>query len=241
MVGDRADAQRALFRIGRVGIQSRRLHLDGEHAHALPQIVRALALGGIEVVGRENVADLELGPVLLCRLDGLFHQLIVRDRGIGAGDAEGAGQDGVGAGALADDDVHDVQLVAQRTGGADTDDVVHIVEVEQLPAVDADRRDAHAGGHDRDRHALPGAGVALDTADVVDKLGVGEEGLGDKLRAQRIAGHQHGLGDLAGLGVDVRGGDRHVLLPPLKCLPAVFFDYISRKTKSQIETRRRLW
>ena len=106
-------------------------------------------------------------------------------------------------------DVHEVQVVRERTGRADADDVVDIVEVVQLPAVDADRRDAHAGGHHGHGHALPRAGVALHAADVVDEHRVFQKGLGDEFRAQRVTGHEHGLGVLAGFGCDMRRGNRH--------------------------------
>lgn len=50
---------------------------------------------------------------------------------------------------------------------------------------------------------------ALHTADLIDEHGIGKEGIGDELRAQRIAGHEDGLCDMAFFGLDMRGGNRH--------------------------------
>ena len=147
--------------------------------------------------------------MLVRGLDGLAQKSIVRDGGEGAGTVELVYKVGVGACALRGDDVHDLYIVLQSAGGADADDVVDIIEIEQLPAVDTDGGDAHAGGHDRDGDALPCAGVPLHTADIIDEHGIGKEGIGDELRAQRIAGHEDGLCDLAFFGRDMRGGNRH--------------------------------
>ena len=123
-----------------------------------------------------------------------------------AAKAEGGAVVGVGVGAHAGHDVAQMQLVGHRPGGADADDVLHAVEVVQLVGIDADGRHAHARGHDADALALPGAGVAVYAAHVVDQLGVGEVGVGDEFGAQRVAGHQYGAGEVAGLAADVRGG-----------------------------------
>jgi len=65
------------------------------------------------------------------------------------------------------------------------------------------------GGHHGHGHALPRAGVALHAADVVDEHGIFKEGLGDEFRAQRVTGHEHGLGDLTGFGFNMRRRNRH--------------------------------
>ena len=152
---------------------------------------------------------MQRGAVGCRRGDGLAEQRVVRDGGERAVDAELVREVGVRARARTGDDVHQLQIVGERTGRADADDVVNIVEIVQLPAVDADRRDAHAGGHHGHGHALPRAGVALHAADVIDEHGIFKEGLGDELRAQRVAGHEHGLGDLTGFGFNMRRRNRH--------------------------------
>ena len=180
------------------------------------------------------------------RGDGLTEQRVVRDGRERAVEAELVREVGVRARARTGDDVHEVQVVRERTGRADADDVVDIVEVVQLPAVDADRRDAHAGGHHGHGHALPRAGVALHAADVVDEHGIFQKGLGDELRAQRVTGHEHGLGDVSGFGCDMRRGNRHdttsvfLFFSGLAARGGRFY-FNRKKCKSQIATLLRLW
>ena len=64
--------------------------------------------------------------------------------------------------------------------------------------VDADGGHSHAGGHHGDGHALIAPVVALDAPDVVHQHGVFQEGFGDELGAQGVAGHQNGFGKRAG-------------------------------------------
>ena len=77
---------------------------------------------------------------------------------------------------------------------------------DQLGDVDGDRRDAHAVGHDRDRHALELAGEAQHVADIGDLSSVGEEIVGDVFGSQRITRHQDDFREITGLGVHVFGG-----------------------------------
>ena len=148
---------------------------------------------------------MELDAALPGRADALLHQVVARDGGEVAGEVELVDIAGVRARALGEDEVHDVDVVLQGPGRADADDVLHIVGRVQLPAVDADGRHAHAGGHHAHRHVLPFAGVALYAAHVVDEHGVGQEILGDVLRAQGVAGHEDGLGKGSGSGAVMRG------------------------------------
>ena len=146
-------------------------------------------------------------------LPARFHrggeQREVRNRGKGPGQAELVAVAGIGAGALTGNDIHQLQLVAQRAGGADADDVVHIIEVEKLPAVYADGRHTHAGGHNGDGDAFPGAGVALNAADIVHQNRVGEKILRNEFGTERIAGHEHGLCDILFPCGNVGSGNGH--------------------------------
>ena len=51
------------------------------------------------------------------------------------------------------------------------------------------------------------AGVALNAARVVDQHGILQIRFGDELAAQRVARHQHGAGEIALFGGDVRRRD----------------------------------
>jgi len=210
VVGDRTDGQRALAAAGRVHIQRSGLHLDGHNAHLFPREVCLKRLGhaavvAVEPVGGEQIADLIARAHLLGNVHAGAQEAEIGDRRERAGQMILPRPAGVGAGALRDDDVPELQLVSQRAGGADAQDVLHAVDREQLPRVNADGRHTHAGGHDGDAHAVIGAGVALNAPDVVDEHGIGQEIFRDEFRAQRIAGHQDSLSEVAGPGADVRG------------------------------------
>ena len=110
---------------------------------------------------------------------------------------------GIRAGALRDDDVADMDVGVDGTGRADAHDVLHAVGIVQLIGINADGRNAHTGGHDGNLHALVVAGVALDAADIIDEPCLFKEILGDVLRTQRIAGHQHGLAEVLRGRLDV--------------------------------------
>jgi len=88
--------------------------------------------------------------------------------------------------------------------GADADDGLHAEEVVELKGIDAHARHAHAAGHHGDALALEISRIALYAADVVDELIVRQIRLRDVLCAQRIAGHQHGLGEIVRAAADMR-------------------------------------
>ena len=137
MIGDREQAERALAGAGGVHVQAGGLHLDGEHAHLLP-LVGAVTAVVVEVVGREHVAHVQRDAIGGRRGDGLAEQRVVRDRRERAVEAELVRKVGIRARARTGDDIHEVQIIRERTGRADADDVVDIIEIVQLPAVDAD-------------------------------------------------------------------------------------------------------
>ena len=116
------------------------------------------------------------------------------------------GKVGIGAGALRDHQIIQVDILLNGARGADADDILHTVAVEQLVGINADGGHTHAGCHDGDLDALVGAGVALHTPDVVDEDGVFQKILGDEFAAQRVAGHQDGLAEITGLCGNMRGG-----------------------------------
>ena len=179
------------------------LHLHGHDAHLLHAVVAA---GGvIEGVGGIEVADGHLHAQFLCALHRGGEQLVVADGGESAAELILAGEVGIGAGAHAGAHAAELHIRAHRARGADADDVLHAVVGVELVGVDGDGRDAHAARHHAHAHALVGAGVALHAADVVDKLRIFQKGLRDELRAEGVAGHEHGLGEIAVLGIVMRG------------------------------------
>ena len=113
-----------------------------------------------------------------------------------------------------------LEILLDHAGRTDADDVFHAIEMEQLVGIDANGGNAHAGRHDRHRLVLIQTGIALNAANVIDQLGLGQKGVGDELRAQRIARHQHGFGKISGVAADMRGGRiAHEKQPPLFFLP----------------------
>ena len=210
VVGDRADGKRALPGSGCVHVKSRRFHLDREHAHLLPAVVRVPALGhiavvAIEPVGRQNVAHVIRNAHFLCRLDASLQHVEIRDWREHASQVILGRPVGVGASALSDDDVAEFDIILQRARRADAHDVLHAEDRVQLPGINADRRHAHTGGHDGNFHAVIRSGVALHTAHVVHEHGVFQEIFCDEFCAQGISGHQNRLAEVTGLGADMRG------------------------------------
>ena len=93
-----------------------------------------------------------------------------------------------------------MQVGVQRAGAAKADNVLYIVEMEQLIAVNADGGDTHAVAHNGNRHAMVGAGVAQHPAHSIKAYRAFQVVFGGKLGAQRVAGHQYIGGYLALLG-----------------------------------------
>ena len=106
-----------------------------------------------------------------------------------------SGPVGIGAGTLADDDVIQIDVILNGTGGTHADDLLYAEEVEQLVGVDADGGHSHAGSHDGNLDALVVAGVTVDTTNIVYQNGIFKESLCNKFGAQGIAGHQNGLAE----------------------------------------------
>ena len=208
-VGDGEDGKAPLAQLGGVHVKSRGLHLHCQHAHLRP--FHSGAGGIIEGVGAEDVAHGHVHAVFPGHGHGGLQQGVVCDGGEGAGEAVLVGEVGVGACSLGGNDVPELQAGADGSGGADADDVVHAVLGEQLIGVDADGGHPHAGGHNGDGYILVGAGIAVDAPDVVDQPGVVQEGVGDELGPQGVAGHEDGLGEIAGVGGIVRS--RHMVFP----------------------------
>ena len=122
-------------------------------------------------------------------IGGFFEQSIRADRRIGAGIVELCGIARIGAGAHAEDNIAQPDIRGKRPGGADADDIFHAEETIQLIGINADGGHAHAARHHADGHAVIGAGVALHTAHVVDKVRVFQKVFRNEFGAQRVARH----------------------------------------------------
>ena len=199
-----------------VGKQGKALHLHAQAAALIPQLfpVGGLFVGGLAVehIRRVDVA-LNEGNALL---GGRSAQLVVQALA-GQGDVplEAALYPGVVGLAHRTGGQHHVEqlgLFGVAAGGADADDVVHIVELEQLIRIDADGRHAHAAAHHADGAALIGAGKAQHAAHTGHLTHILQEGVGNELGAQRVTGHEDRLGEIALFGAVVRGRHRTSLL-----------------------------
>ena len=209
MVGNGADAKCTLTCLCSVHVKTGCLHLNCHDAHITPLVGGVLAHGSVEVVGGHDVADLHINAVLLCGFNSLAEKGEIGDGSEGAVELELVCEVGVGACTLCGNDVHQLKVITQSACGADADDVVNIVEVVQLVAVNADCGDAHAGSHYGHGNALPGAGVTLNATDIVYENGIFKEGFCDELCTKGIAGHKHGLCDFFLLCSYMGGGNRH--------------------------------
>ena len=147
--------------------------------------------------------------MLLCRFYGGAQKRVVGDWCEGAVKLKLMHEVGVGACALTGDDIHKLKIVAQRTGRAYADDIINIIEIVQLPAVDTDGRNAHAACHNGHGNALPCAGVTLNAADIVHEYGILKEGFCYEFGSERIAGHEHRFCDILFFCRYVRSGNRH--------------------------------
>ena len=141
---------------------------------------------------------------LLRRFDAGFEHVIVRNGRERAGQMVLARPVGIGAGPLSNDDITQVDILLHGAGRADAHNIFHAKHSIQFPRIDTDGRHAHAGGHDGDLHTVVRSGIAMDTADVIDEDCVFQEVFRNEFRPQRVAGHENGLAEVAGLGIDMR-------------------------------------
>ena len=116
---------------------------------------------------------------------------------------------GVGAGALGNDDIKQLQAPVESSGRAYPNDAFHVEHVIQLIGIDADGGHPHAAGHNGDPLALVITRIALNAPDIVHQLGIGQIGLGNHFGPQGISGHEYGLGKIFRRAADVRGKSRH--------------------------------
>ena len=106
-------------------------------------------------------------------------------------------------------------------GSADTDQVLHPVEMDQFIGVDTHRRAPHAGAHDRHRSSFISPRIAEHIPHRVELLHVRQEILGNVLRAERISRQKNGLRDLSRPGFNM--GSRNIGLYTHLKSPCCFY------------------
>src|SRR5579862_2127881 len=183
--------------------QDRRLHLDSEDAALRPAPVLA-RVGVVEDVARDDRPDVHRLVQLLRRVHGGVDELEARRRAVRLLHVR-VRRPVLGDRADRDDHVAEPVMRLQPAAGPDAENLL-AAEHDELLDHDRRRGTAHARRLHRDRLAVPRATEAEHAALRVRLHDVVEVGLGDVLRPQRIAGHEHRLGIVAGLGADV---DRH--------------------------------
>ena len=196
VVADREERERLHMRLGRERVERRRLHLDAEDA-VFPELIVVDVLI-IEAVDGDDIADrcLELQAARVG--NGFFQQREIRDGAEVDRAAEDVADEArVRARGLRDEYIAQLHIRMHAAAGADAEELLAAIGVDELMHIDGDGRYAHARSLDRDRHTLVSAGVAEDIADVRVFFGVIEEMLRDEFRAQRIAWEQDALGNLA--------------------------------------------
>ena len=135
----------------------------------------------------------------LRRIHRCREQAEIGDRREGAVQAVLVGIVGVRAGPLGHDDVSDLHPVGDRTAGADADQVLHAVYMDQLMAVDADGRDPHARPHDRNGFSLVGPCESEHIADGIELHRVFKKCVCDHFRPQGIPRQKDRLCNLSDL------------------------------------------
>ena len=159
----------------------------------------------VEHIGGIHIAHMVTSTVCLRRLYCLGKQFIGGDGCKGTAQVELAGKIGIGASALGDHQIIEVNMLLDGAGKTHTNNIFHPVAVKQLMGVDSHGRHAHTRGHNGHLYALISAGIALDTTDVIDQNRVFQKVFCDKFRAQRVTGHQNRLAKITRLCADMRG------------------------------------
>ena len=157
-----------------------------------------LRIAAVEAVGAEQMGDAHGDPVGLRTPDDTRQQLEVGAGGKIMPPELQSIEARIGARALRQQQVTHGHVIPDATTGADAHDPAHGMDPCQLGGVDRAGRNPHAAAHHRNALSSIVAGVAKHVAARVHLHHVFEQGLGDVAGAQRIAGKQHRIGDVAG-------------------------------------------
>ncbi len=132
-------------------------------------------------------------PQLICLCNCLLEQRIACNRGKCAAQIVLACIVGISACAHAKDNVAHFYLLLHCACRSYPYYILHIKKVEKLIGINPDCRHPHATRHDAYLCPLIRSCVSLYAPDIIDKNGILKKILRDKLRAERVTGHQHRL------------------------------------------------
>ena len=123
MVGHGADAESALAEVGSVGIEAGSFHLDAEDTHLLPLLILpgGSIKSGIKVIGRKQVADMDVDAEIF---SGLFcggEEREIRNGSESSADAEILNITGSGAGTLGEDHIEKGKILKFETASTEDD------------------------------------------------------------------------------------------------------------------------
>lgn len=210
VIGHREQGEGAGTVLGRDPVEAGRLHLDGEDPHPVKD-VQHLGLRGIEEIGREHVASMHALALGSGGVDGTARELKISDRReIMIQEAQP-----VHLRVSARPDRHDhlaqLHVVAHGPAAPHPHHHLHPELLDQLRRVDRNRRDPHPVAHHRDLLAPEGPGEAKHPPDRVDLTRRFQELLGDVLRPQRVAWHQHHVSEITRVGGDMWSNHGRIL------------------------------
>ena len=203
MVAHGADHQCTFACAGSVHVQRGCLHLVGKHAHLRP--VGFAFVFAVEDVGTEHVTYVVLVSAFLGSLYSLAAEFEVGYRCVMSGQVVLCLPVAVGAAALCNHEVAQVDVHLTCAARAYTDDRFYVVEVKQFVRINADGRNTHTVSHYGDTFAFVCAGEGEHTAHVIYLYRVLQEAFCHQFGAQRVACHDHCLGDFVVLCPDMRG------------------------------------
>ena len=210
MIGDGADAQGPLPVTGGIHIKGGRLHFQSHNPHFLQVVNPGHRFRYIRIVDIKDIGRIDISHVISCTvLSGSFHgstqQFKGSNGGKGAGHVEIFCKIGIGTGSLSKYQIIKVHIFLNGSGRADPDNIFYIIEIIQLMGINAHGGHAHAGGHHGDSGSLVGAGVTLNTPDIIDKYGIFQIGFRNESGTEGVSGHQYGFGEVAGFCTVMRG------------------------------------
>ena len=175
----------------------------------------------IEKVTREHIADVIAHVLLFCCGHGLLDEIVACERREVISAESDAVDVGICGCAHTDNDVAQLDVRVRGAAASDAYYAPDSVLSDQFGAIDRCRWNPHAMRHHGHRVAFVLARESPHVADVGHAPGAIEVGFGNVLRTQRITGHQHRFGEIAGCSIHVFGS-HSALYPPGVAWPPQF-------------------